>query len=192
MAANGCQSTNISQTINIAYINIKTINDTTILPDFPLTLITTSQTNSINTPLYNWSPVSGLSSPASSSPVVTLKDDMTYVVTATAIEGCTDTDTVNIKVFKGSGIFVPTGFTPNNDGRNDVLRPLYVGVTKIYFFRIYNRWGQLIFSSTKPGEGWDGKVKGLPQASGTYVWMLKAEDMAGKVYQMKGTSTIIR
>jgi gliding motility-associated-like protein len=192
IASNGCQSVNISKTINIAFINVKTINDTTILPDFPLTVTSTWQSNSLSTPLFNWSPVTGLNNPAIPSPVTTIKDDITYVVTATINEGCNNSDTVNIKVFKGSAVYIPTAFTPNNDGKNDVLRPLYVGISKIYLFRIYNRWGQLIFSSVTPGEGWDGKVNGVPQASGTYVWMLKAEDMAGKLYQLKGTSTIIR
>jgi len=192
IASNGCQSATITKTINIAFIVVKTISDTTILPDFPLTINATWQSNSINTPSFNWSPATGLNNTNSSTTIVTIKDDITYVVTATINEGCNNSDTVNIKVFKGSAIYVPSGFSPNNDGRNDVLRPLYIGINKVYLFRIYNRWGQLVFSSNKPGEGWDGKVKGMPQNTGTYIWMLKAEDMAGKVYELKGTSTIIR
>lgn len=192
VASNGCSTNIISKTINIAFITVKTINDTTILPDYPFTITSTWTSNSANTILFNWSPTTGLSNASSSSPIATVKDDITYIVFANTTEGCTASDTVNIKVFKGSAIYVPTAFTPNNDGKNDVLRPLYIDVKKVYFFRIYNRWGQLVFSSTTPGEGWDGKVKGIAQATGTYVWLLKAEDLVGKIYQLKGTSTIIR
>jgi gliding motility-associated-like protein len=191
-ATNGCSSPVVSKTINVAFVNVQTINDTTVLPDFSFRIGASWLSNSSRTPTFTWSPATGLNNPVGPAPTATLKNDITYVVTAATVEGCTDSDTVNIKVFKGSAIYVPTGFTPNNDGRNDVLRPLYIGITKIYFFRVYNRWGQLVFRSGKPGEGWDGEINGVPQPMGTYVWLLKAEDMAGKIYEMKGMSTIIR
>jgi gliding motility-associated-like protein len=171
---------------------VRTINDTTILPNTGIRLLSTWQTNSTGPPNFLWTPPTDLSDPAVSGPMASIKDDITYIVTATTIEGCAAMDTVNLKVFKGSGIFVPTGFTPNNDGKNDVLRPIYFDITKIHYFRVYNRWGQLVFSSTKPGEGWDGKLRGIQQPAGSYVWMLKAEDLAGEIYELKGISTIIR
>jgi gliding motility-associated-like protein len=192
MATNGCSSATHSRTINVAYVDVKTINDTTILPDVPFRIGASWVTNSTGTPTLTWSPAAGLDNPVGPGPTATLKDDITYTVTATTVEGCTDSDEATIKVFKGSAIYVPTGFTPNDDGRNDLLRPLCIGITKIYFFRIYNRWGQLVFSTGKLGEGWNGKLNGAPQSMGTYAWTLKAEDMAGKIYEMKGTSTIIR
>jgi len=191
-ADNGCVSSDMVKTISIAYIDVKTINDTTILPNFSIPLTSSWSGNSSGNLLFSWSPATGLDNPLGLIPVATIQSDMTYTITATTIEGCTDTDTVNVKVFKGSVIYVPTGFTPNNDGRNDILRPTGIGITKIYFFRVYNRWGQLVFSTNKPGEGWDGKINGVQQPMGTYVWLLKAEDMAGKIYEMKGNSTIIR
>ena len=87
---------------------------------------------------------------------------------------------------------MPTGFTPNDDGKNDYLRGLYVGIKKVHYFRIYNRWGQQIFSTNSLSEGWDGTIRGVKQQTGTYVWMLKAEDISGKIYEMKGVSTLIR
>ena len=123
---------------------------------------------------------------------MSIDDDETYVITAISSEGCEARDTVNIKVFKGSAVYVPTGFTPNGDGRNDFLRGLYIGIKKVHYLRIYNRWGQLVFSTNSLTEGWDGTIKGNKQQTGTYVWMLKAEDLAGKIYEMKGTSTLIR
>lgn len=192
MATNGCSSETLSRDFNVAFVDVKTINDTTVLPDIPFRIDASWVTNSIGSPILTWSPAAGLDNPVGPGPTATLKDDITYTVTATTLEGCTDKDEVTIKVFKGSAIYVPTGFTPNNDGKNDVLRPLGIGITKIHFFRIYNRWGQLVFNTSKLGEGWNGKLNGILQSMGTYVWTLKAEDMAGKIYEMKGTSTIIR
>jgi gliding motility-associated-like protein len=87
---------------------------------------------------------------------------------------------------------VPTAFTPNNDGRNDVVRPIAVGLAQIQYFRIYNRWGQLVFETTVNGKGWDGKIQGLPQETGTYAWIVKGQDYTGKVVFEKGTVTLIR
>lgn len=88
-------------------------------------------------------------------------------------------------------VFVPTGFTPNNDGRNDVLR--VIGTTvKTLDFGIYNRWGERIFYTTDIRRGWDGTVKGMQQNPGTYAYYLKAELLDGSIRIKKGTITLIR
>jgi gliding motility-associated-like protein len=88
-------------------------------------------------------------------------------------------------------IFVPTGFTPNNDGRNDVLRAIGTTVKRLEF-GIYNRWGERIFFTTDIRRGWDGTVKGIPQSAGTYAYYLKAELLDGSIRIKKGTITLIR
>jgi gliding motility-associated-like protein len=88
-------------------------------------------------------------------------------------------------------IFVPTGFTPNNDGRNDVLRVIGTTVKKLEF-GIYNRWGEQIFFTTDIRRGWDGTVKGMKQDSGTYAFYVKAELLDGTIKIKKGTITLIR
>ncbi|WP_204306850.1 gliding motility-associated C-terminal domain-containing protein, partial [Klebsiella aerogenes] len=76
-----------------------------------------------------------------------------------------------VRIYKtGPEIFVPSAFTPNGDGRNDILKPITVGITQLFYFRIYNRWGQLVFSTSSIGKGWDGTFGGVKQASGTYVF----------------------
>jgi gliding motility-associated-like protein len=106
---------------------------------------------------------------------------------------CEDSAYVNVRIFKTPPqIFVPTGFTPNNDSKNDVVRPIAVGMAKMEYFRIFNRWGEMVFSTTVPGEGWDGKIKGKEQSSGVYVWMVKGQDYLGKAFFAKGTVTLIR
>lgn len=67
-----------------------------------------------------------------------------------------------------------------------------VFLCKVQYFRVYNRWGQQVFSTNSLIEGWDGTIKGVKQTTGTYPWMLKVEDLAGKIYEMKGVSTLIR
>jgi gliding motility-associated-like protein len=192
IAVNGCGSDVVLKTIHVDSLSARTINDTTILPNLPF-LLSVNISGSFNgQPAVAWSPSAGLSNSSITNPVATLQDDMTYIITATSAAGCTARDTVNIKVFKGSAVYVPTGFTPNADGRNDFLRGLYIGIIKVDYFKVYNRWGQLIFNTNSLADGWDGTIKGVKQPAGTYVWMVRAVDLAGKVYEMKGTSTLIR
>ena len=107
--------------------------------------------------------------------------------------GCADSAFVMVKVFKTVPyVFVPTGFTPNNDGLNDQVRPIAVGIQKINYFSIYNRWGQLVFTTTTNGQGWDGKIGGREQNTGVFVWMVSAIDYLGRPFFQKGTVTLIR
>jgi gliding motility-associated-like protein len=107
--------------------------------------------------------------------------------------GCIDSAYVTVYVFQTMPyVFVPTAFTPNGDGLNDVIRPIAVGIQKINYFSIYNRWGQMVYYTTQNKTGWDGNLKGRPQASAVYVWMLSAIDYLGKPLFLKGTVTLIR
>jgi gliding motility-associated-like protein len=145
---------------------------------------------------YFWSPPTGLSSTIISNPIGLYSpeiDSVRYKLLVTDQAGCSDSAFVLVKVFKTHPyIFVPTAFTPNNDGLNDVVRPIAVGIQKIKYFSIYNRWGQMVFTTTVNGYGWDGKIAGKPQNSGTFVWMVSAIDYTGKPFFLKGTVTLIR
>ena len=106
---------------------------------------------------------------------------------------CVDSAFITVKVFSTRPtVFVPTAFTPNSDGRNDRLRPIAAGIKDIEYFNVYNRWGELVFSTRRNGEGWDGSVNGQPQGTGTFVWVVKATDYNGSAYFQKGVSTLIR
>lgn len=192
VASNGCVSDDITKTINVGHIFATASNDTTILPNIPFQLKVDYGGSFNGVPSFLWSPATGLSNSFTWNPTASLQDDITYIVTVSTSQGCSVIDTVSIKVFKGSAVYVPTGFTPNGDGRNDFLRGLYIGIKKVYYFRVYNRWGQQIFSTNSLIQGWDGTIQGVKQQTGTYVWMLRAEDIAGKIYEMKGISTLIR
>lgn len=185
-ASNGCKSDTAYNTIRVTIAIADAGKDTMVLKGIPFQL---SGTGGLS---FEWSPPTGLSDPSIANPTGILDDDMTYFLRVVTAEGCEDTDTIKITVFKGSAVYVPTGFTPNNDGLNDLLRPKYIGIRRLDYFRIYNRWGQLVYSTKDTGEGWDGTINGNKQTNGTFVWMLRAEDYAGKIYTMRGTSTLIR
>ncbi len=186
LADNGCPSTTISIPVVINRAIANAGNDTLVIKDTPF------QLQGSGGVLYNWSPAVGLNNPQIANPQAVLQDDITYTLTVTTPEGCTDTDEISVTVFKGAAVYVPTGFTPNNDGLNDLLRPYMPGIQKLEYFTVYNRWGQIVFTSKTIGEGWNGWYKGGQQPSGSYVWTLKAVDFAGKVYQLSGTTTLIR
>jgi gliding motility-associated-like protein len=107
--------------------------------------------------------------------------------------GCFDTSQTNIKVFYSCYIAVPSAFTPNGDGLNDYLYPLNAYKADNLEFRVYNRWGQMVFETKDWTKKWDGKINGNPQAAGTYVWLLRYNDHdTGKFIELKGTTVLIR
>jgi gliding motility-associated-like protein len=87
---------------------------------------------------------------------------------------------------------LPTGFTPNGDGKNDRFYPLTVGIKKISYFRVFNRWGQIVFSSASFNEGWDGKLGGIEQPSSVYVWIVQGITTDDRVITKNGTVVLIR
>jgi len=144
---------------------------------------------------YTWSPAGGLSNTNIPNPIVTvgaIGDDITYQVIVTTAEGCKGEGYVRIKVSKGPDIYVPTGFTPNYDGKNDKFTPVPVGIKSYKYFRVFNRWGQMIFSTTRQNEGWDGKLGGSEQPAGVYVWMIEGVTKDNRLITKKGTVILIR
>lgn len=146
---------------------------------------------------YTWSNASTLSNATIANPVAmippgSIGNIYTYTVTATTSAGCTGTATIVLKVYKGPDIYMVSGFTPNGDGKNERFTPFPVGIKQINYFRVYNRWGQLLFSSTKLNEGWDGSYGGRPQAAGAYVWVVQGVTKDDKIISKKGTVTLIR
>jgi len=165
-------------------------NDTLVVVGQPL------QLNAEGGVSYLWLPPTGLNDPTLKNPIGIYGrevDSIRYTVRVFNEVGCYDSAFVAVKVFKTNPyVFVPSAFTPNGDGMNDVIRPIAVGVREIRYFRIFNRWGQMIFSTTVNQKGWDGKIKGTPQGSNVFVWMVSAIDYTGKPIFLKGTVTLIR
>jgi len=121
-----------------------------------------------------------------------LSRDQTYILNVSNNEGCIGKDTLVIKVYKGPEVYVPNAFTPNNDGHNDLFRLVAPGIKTLYFLKVFNRWGQLVFETSNLKKGWDGRTNGQLQPAGAYVWMLKAEDQDNRSISKKGTLMLIR
>lgn len=145
---------------------------------------------------YQWSPPTALNNPNIATPTAIYGgefDNIQYKVQVFNEVGCVDSAFVRVRIFKTNPqIFVPTAFTPNGDGINDVIRPIAAGISRIEYFRIYNRWGQMVFSTTTNGHGWDGRIGGKEQGANVYVWLVKGVDFTGKEFFAKGTVTLIR
>jgi gliding motility-associated-like protein len=182
----GCNSFKLSDTVHVYETKANAGADT---------ILATGQSYQLKGSggdLYSWSPSIGMNDPSVSDPIITPDHDVTLTLTASTSFGCPTTDVVKIKVFSGPEIYVPNAFSPNNDGKNDRFRPLAVGISKVLYFQIYNRYGQLIYSSVDTFTGWDGRMNGKEQPSGTYVWKVAGIDFNGLQHVKKGTITLVR
>jgi gliding motility-associated-like protein len=161
-------------------------NDTSIVVGQPL------QLHGSGAPSFLWYPNFAMDRNDISDPVAHLTQNQTYVMKTFTEEGCFAYDTINIKVFTTApDIFVPNAFTPNNNS-NNIFRPIPVGISKIEYFRVYNRNGMLIYNTSQIGSGWDGNYNGKPQTVGGYVWMVQGTDYTGKLVTKKGVVVLIR
>jgi gliding motility-associated-like protein len=176
--ANGCK---ISDTVTIdssLALHISLGPDTTICYGQSVML---SPGNFVS---YRWNDNSVL-------PVYKATKEGIYQVTVKDSAGCTATD--SLKLTLGcNDVYFPTAFTPNNDGRNDFFGPLgnLDGISK-YNFKVYDRWGELIFTSSNPYNKWNGLVKGNITGTGIFVWYARY-NFNGISYLNKGTVTLIR
>ncbi|MFM8591503.1 MAG: gliding motility-associated C-terminal domain-containing protein, partial [Sphingomonadales bacterium] len=144
---------------------------------------------------YVWTPSIGLSNAGVASPTVTIGaigSDVRYKVVASTVAGCKGEAYVNVRVYKGPDIYVPTGFTPNGDGKNDTFTPFPVGMKSYNYFRVFNRWGQLVFQTKALNAGWDGTIGGQLQPEGVYVWMIEGITKDDRVVTKKGTIMLIK
>lgn len=186
IAENGCPSDTSKQKITVYGTYAFAGADTIIAIGQPL------QLNGSGGAYYNWSPAYGLNDVSVADPVAVLEKDTKYILTVTSSAGCPSSDTIAVKAYQGPELYVPSAFTPNGDGLNDVLRFVPVGMTDIIYFRIFNRYGQMVFSTTDPQKGWDGKINGREQSANTFVWMIAGKDYLGNIVKRKGVVTLIR
>lgn len=188
----GCQSLNDDVTISFAApAKILIDNDSLIAINQPLQLNVVDVNNSgFNN--YMWSPAYGLNNPFAQNPVAVLDRDMTYTLHASTADHCTDETTINIRVFRGPEFYVPNSFTPNGDGLNDVLKVVPVGMQEFHYLKIFNRFGQLLFETTNPAKGWDGRLNGKQLDYGTFIWIGEGIDYKGNIIQRKGSFILLK
>lgn len=140
---------------------------------------------------FTWSPLNGLNNPYISSPTTSVQSSIIYTVEAKTEFGCKITDSVVVVVEDDSEIDVANAFTPGSVP-NDIIRVQHHGIAKLNSFRIFNRWGQLVFETTNIDEGWDGTFNGQPQPIGVYVYYADAISYRGKRFYKQGNITLLR
>ncbi|MCW3463367.1 PKD domain-containing protein [Chitinophaga nivalis] len=145
-----------------------------------------------------WTPQTGLSCFSCLAPTATPLRNTTYKVTVTNRFGCESSDEISIRlVCTISSLFIPNTFSPNGDGQNDIFYIRGRGMQRIRTFRIFNRWGQLIFeranvNTEDPSQGWDGKFKGTPLNPDVFVYYAEVICDTGESTLLKGNVTLIR
>lgn len=186
VSSEGCPSDPSTDHINIYGTDAFAGLDTIIAPNQPLYLQAVGGIN------YQWWPSFGLSATNISNPIATVANDMTYYLKASTPEGCESIDSIKIRIYKGPEIYIPSAFTPDHDGLNDILKPFCVGLKRLDYFKVFNRYGEVVFLSKSYHGGWDGKFKGKDQPSGTYIWIVSGLDYLGNTIAKKGTIILIR
>ena len=148
---------------------------------------------------YNWTPPTGLSATNIFNPIFNHNNSTNYLITITSPNGCKVVDTISVLVKPTeapptikSDIFVPKAWSPNRDGHNDRLRPICIRIKEIKYFRIFNRWGQLMYETNKIGEGWDGIFQNKAQISDVYTWTLEAYGEDGQHFKRAGNAVLLR
>ncbi|MEO6252182.1 MAG: PKD domain-containing protein [Ferruginibacter sp.] len=162
-------------------------SDTSIVLGQPLQLGASGGTN------YSWTPTTWLNDPLIHNPIALPQNDINYVVRVSNDVGCFDLDTIRVHVFRFKpDLLVPNAFTPNGDGINNIFRPIPIGMKSVDIFRVWNRWGQMVYSGTGNGAGWDGTFGGKKQEMATYVWYAEGVDYLNNKIKRKGSVVLIR
>ena len=189
--ATGCQNTG---EIAIAVqqepeITLRPYPDTTII----IGEIIHIYADSLDDVTYSWSPIDWLSCYACTSPVAQPLETTLYTLTLVDINHCfTKHYDLNVEVTEAYSLDVPTAFTPNGDGVNDVVFVRGWGIRKLVEFRIFNRWGNEVFFSDDLDHGWDGMYNGKIQNIDSYGYTVTVEMWDGKTQTKKGTISLLR
>ena len=143
---------------------------------------------------YSWTPNVYVSRSLGNQITVKPTQTMTYYLQGRDAGGCVGQDSVTVYFSKEGEqkLFVPNAFTPNNDGLNDVFKPIFTGPATKFDFKIFNRWGQLVFQTNTVGKGWDGTFKFVAQPKDVYVYYITAEGGCNGMFERKGTFVLIK
>ena len=139
-----------------------------------------------------WNPKNNLDNATRFTPIFKGNTEQLFTIDIKTKTGCVTTDTQMVKLVKNIEIFVPNAFTPNGDGVNDNLKPVFFGIKQLNYFRVFNRWGQLFYQTQTLKQGWNGTFKNAKQEMQTVIWVLEALGVDGNIYTRKGTSVLLR
>ncbi len=147
---------------------------------------------------YQWLPSAGIACDTCPYTSVYPKQSGTYMLVGTNSFGCTDTSTMQVSVLcQAEQVFIPNSFTPNGDGHNDVFYPRGKGLSIITSFKVFDRWGELLFErkniqTDDPSVGWDGEFRGVVLSPDVYVYIMEAICETGEPINWKGDIMIMR
>lgn len=201
--ANGCVSSLVNILENPLPLEVSLGRDTSVTPGTQLTL-TPDISNAFGMVTYQWqlAPLDVLNCPdppmCTEIEVIPYRDTW-YNVTITDENGCKGSDAIRISVDKRREVFVPTGFSPNDDGANDlmVIHGSEIQIKTILSLSVYDRWGELVYQDVEmpvndPNRGWDGTFRGDPCDPGVFVWKMEVEFIDGYRETLSGNITLIR
>lgn len=147
---------------------------------------------------FKWSPGESLNCIDCPDPTASPNKTTEYTITVYTDFGCVDSDKVTVKVLcDESQLFIPNTFTPNGDGQNDVFYPRGTGLDKVRSFRVYNRWGEVVFERSgmplnDAAYAWDGTYKGNVLPPDVFVYVVEATCEGGEIMTIKGDVTLVR
>lgn len=183
-----CYEDTLQVLVSISSPFINAGNDVSVVPGTPYQLNATGPEGS-----YSWSPSTYLSCIDCADPVATPQTTITYTVTITDSIGCVAADEITLTAgCDAAEIFIPNAFTPDNNGHNDVLFVRSTGLIDIIYFRIFDRWGKIIFESGDSNTGWDGTYNNQLMPPGVYLYTLKATCGNNEVIEKQGNVTLIK
>ena len=187
--SNDCFSSTANVDVTIHQLPIVSAgNDTVIFRNTGATLTGVTDGTS-----YYWYPGENVLEPMQLSTPATPLVTTTYYLYATSAFGCVNLDSVVVNVEPYTLILVPTAFSPNGDGENDVFRiAKYLNIKSLQEFAVYDRWGQKVYSTDIITDGWNGEYRGHKQDIGVYVWYVKALTYDNESVFKKGNVTLVR
>ncbi|MBK7764528.1 MAG: gliding motility-associated C-terminal domain-containing protein [Bacteroidetes bacterium] len=141
--------------------------------------------------VYNWTPVWGSNNPNVNSVIVSPGEPTMYTVYSLNELGCRSSDSIFVNIDYTDKLFIPSAFSPNNDGVNDLFKVTNLTFQSIQEFRVMNRWGQEVFSAID-NRGWNGKFKGKDQDPATFYYLIKVAFPDGPVKTYKGDVILVR
>jgi gliding motility-associated-like protein len=188
--SSNCRDTSRTIAVNA----LQGLSGNTRYPDVNTTINTNLllEARSLPGSVYQWTPSLGLNNANIPNPVFNFNNDQQYLIRITSPQGCSVTDTLVVRIFTRQEIYIPDAFSPNWDGINDILIPRLSGIASLIYFKVYDRWGQLVYETEKKNAGWDGTYRGTKQPVDTYIWVAEGIGMDGNRIKKRGSTILIR